>query len=123
LQGSEHTYNQTLTIPPAEILGENSLPLPYVIARKTRGATTASLPFFLFTLPAGGPAASTDRRNLLIAVYFWLAASAGLLAGFYLSVLDSPADHPDHGFFSWESGLRLRPGLGVHCSQEQQNRH
>ena len=30
-------YNQTLTIPPAEILGENSLPLPYVIARKTRG--------------------------------------------------------------------------------------
>ena len=30
-------YNQSLTKALAKILGENSLPLPYVIARKTRG--------------------------------------------------------------------------------------
>ena len=43
-------------------------------------ATAASLPFFLFTLPAGALADLSDRRNLLIAVYLWLAAAAGLLA-------------------------------------------
>jgi MFS family permease len=43
-------------------------------------ATAASLPFFLFTLPAGAVADLTDRRNLFIAVYLWLAAAAGLLA-------------------------------------------
>jgi MFS family permease len=43
-------------------------------------ATAASLPFFLFTLPAGALADLGNRRNLLIAVYLWLAAAAGLLA-------------------------------------------
>ncbi len=45
-------------------------------------ATAASLPFFLFTLPAGALADLSDRRNILIAVYLWLAAAAGLLAVF-----------------------------------------
>jgi MFS family permease len=43
-------------------------------------ATAASLPFFLFTLPAGAVADLTDRRKLFIVVYLWLAAAAGLLA-------------------------------------------
>src|SRR5580704_11757538 len=43
-------------------------------------ATAASLPFFLFTLPAGAMADLSNRRNILIAVYLWLAAAAGLLA-------------------------------------------
>jgi MFS family permease len=43
-------------------------------------ATAASLPFFLFTLPAGAIADLSNRRNLLIGVYLWLAAAAGLLA-------------------------------------------
>jgi MFS family permease len=43
-------------------------------------ATAASLPFFLFTLPAGALADLSNRRNLLIAVYLWLAAAASLLA-------------------------------------------
>jgi MFS family permease len=43
-------------------------------------ATAASLPFFLFTLPAGALADLSNRRNILIWVYLWLAAAAGLLA-------------------------------------------
>jgi MFS family permease len=43
-------------------------------------ATAASLPFFLFTLPAGALADLSNRRNLLIAVYLLLAVAAGLLA-------------------------------------------
>src|ERR1700730_18675024 len=43
-------------------------------------ASAASLPFFLFTLPAGALADLSNRRSLLIAVYLWLAAAAGLLA-------------------------------------------
>jgi MFS family permease len=43
-------------------------------------ATAASLPFFVFTLLAGALADLSDRKNLLIAVYLWLAAAAGLLA-------------------------------------------
>ena len=39
-----------------------------------------SLPFFLFTLPAGALTDLSNRRNILIAVYLWLAAAAGLLA-------------------------------------------
>jgi MFS family permease len=45
-------------------------------------ATAASLPFFLFTLPAGALADLSNRRHLLVAVYLWLAAAAGLLAVF-----------------------------------------
>jgi MFS family permease len=43
-------------------------------------ATAASLPFFVFTLPAGAFADLSNRKNLLISVYLWLAAAAGLLA-------------------------------------------
>src|SRR6201988_2986021 len=43
-------------------------------------ATAASLPFFIFTLPAGAVADPSNRRNLVVAVYLWLAAAAGLLA-------------------------------------------
>jgi MFS family permease len=43
-------------------------------------ATAASLPFFLFTLPAGALADLSNRRTVRIAVYLWLAAAASLLA-------------------------------------------
>jgi MFS family permease len=43
-------------------------------------ATAGSLPFFLLTLPAGSVADLTNRRNLFIATYLWLAFAAGLLA-------------------------------------------
>jgi MFS family permease len=43
-------------------------------------ATAASLPFFLFTMPAGALADLSNRRNLLIGVYLWLATAAALLA-------------------------------------------
>jgi MFS family permease len=43
-------------------------------------ATSASLPFFLFTLPAGALCDLVNRRNLFIGTYFWLAGAAGLLA-------------------------------------------
>jgi len=43
-------------------------------------ASAASLPFFLFTWPAGALADLSNRRNLLIAIHLWLAAAAGLLA-------------------------------------------
>jgi MFS family permease len=43
-------------------------------------STVASLPFFLFTLPAGALADMVNRRKLLSVMNFWLAASAALLA-------------------------------------------
>jgi MFS family permease len=43
-------------------------------------ATSASLPFFLFTLPSGAISDLVNRRNLFIGTYLWLAATAGLLA-------------------------------------------
>jgi MFS family permease len=43
-------------------------------------ATSASLPFFLFTLPAGAISDLVDRQRLFVGTYFWLAAAAGLLA-------------------------------------------
>jgi MFS family permease len=45
-------------------------------------ATAASLPFFLFTLPAGALADLGNRRALFITTYLWLAAAGGLLAVF-----------------------------------------
>lgn len=45
-------------------------------------STVASLPFFLFTLPAGALADIVDRRKLLCAINLWLAAAAALLAIF-----------------------------------------
>jgi MFS family permease len=43
-------------------------------------STVASLPFFLFTLPAGALADMVDRKRLLCVVNLWLAASAAGLA-------------------------------------------
>jgi MFS family permease len=45
-------------------------------------STVASLPFFLFTLPAGALADIVDRRKLLWFMNLWLAVAAGLLAIF-----------------------------------------
>src|ERR1700740_3659009 len=44
-------------------------------------STVASLPFFLFTLPAGALADMVDRRKLLCIMNLWLAGAAGLLRG------------------------------------------
>jgi MFS family permease len=43
-------------------------------------STVASLPFFLFTLPAGALADMVDRKKLLCAMNLWLAICAGALA-------------------------------------------
>src|SRR5258708_15777003 len=45
-------------------------------------STVASLPFFLFTPPAGVLADMVNRRKLLCFVNLWLAAAAGLLSIF-----------------------------------------
>src|ERR1700742_4653718 len=39
-------------------------------------STVASLPFFLFTLPAGALADRIDRRKFVCAINLWLAATA-----------------------------------------------
>ena len=43
-------------------------------------ATSASLPFFFFTLPAGAVSDLVNRQNLFVGTYLWLAGAAGLLA-------------------------------------------
>jgi MFS family permease len=43
-------------------------------------STVASLPFFLFTLPAGALADIVDRKRLMYIMNIWLAVSAGGLA-------------------------------------------
>jgi MFS family permease len=43
-------------------------------------STFTSLPFFLFTLPAGALADIMDRGRLATIMYIWLAAAAGGLA-------------------------------------------
>src|SRR5258708_36237167 len=43
-------------------------------------STVASLPFFLFTPPAGVLADMINRRKLLCFINLWLAAAAGLLS-------------------------------------------
>src|ERR1700750_3319498 len=45
-------------------------------------STVASLPFFLFTLPAGALADKVDRQKLVWIMNVWLAVAAGLLAIF-----------------------------------------
>ncbi len=52
-------------------------------------STFSSLPFFLFTLPAGALADIIDRRKLISVMNTWLALSAGLLATFgWLNLLN-----------------------------------
>jgi MFS family permease len=43
-------------------------------------STVASLPFFLFTPPAGVLSDMVNRRKLLCFVNLWLAGAAGLLS-------------------------------------------
>jgi MFS family permease len=50
---------------------------PFLLSLMT---TSASLPFFLFTLPAGAICDLANRQKLFVGTYFWLAAAAGLLA-------------------------------------------
>lgn len=45
-------------------------------------STVASLPFFLFTLPAGALADIVDRKRIMYVMNVWLAVSAGGLAVF-----------------------------------------
>jgi MFS family permease len=52
-------------------------PSPFLISLLS---TVASLPFFLFTLPAGALADMVDRKKLLCVVNLWLAAAAAGLA-------------------------------------------
>jgi MFS family permease len=52
-------------------------PSPFLISLLS---TVASLPFFLFTLPAGALADMVDRKKLLCVVNLWLATAAGGLA-------------------------------------------
>jgi len=52
-------------------------------------STVASLPFFLFTIPAGALADMIDRRRILSVMNLWLASSAGMLAIFgFLNALN-----------------------------------
>jgi len=50
---------------------------PFLLSLMT---TSASLPFFLFTLPAGAICDLANRQKLFVGTYLWLAAAAGLLA-------------------------------------------
>jgi MFS family permease len=50
---------------------------PFLLSLMT---TSASLPFFLFTLPAGAICDLANRQKLFVATYLWLAAAAALLA-------------------------------------------
>jgi predicted MFS family arabinose efflux permease len=52
-------------------------PSPFLISLLS---TVASLPFFLFTLPAGALSDMVDRKKLLCLVNLWLAAAAAGLA-------------------------------------------
>src|SRR5258707_4265994 len=53
-------------------------------------STVSSLPFFLFTLPAGALADIVDRRKLICVMNVWLAAAAALLAAFgWLNALNA----------------------------------
>jgi MFS family permease len=45
-------------------------------------STVASLPFFLFTVPAGAVADMADRRKILSVMNLWLASCAGMLSIF-----------------------------------------
>src|SRR5258707_6647394 len=54
-------------------------------------APVGSLPFFLFSLPAGALADMVDRRKLLRFMSFWLAGAAALLAVLFIFHWLTPA--------------------------------
>src|ERR1700692_1200239 len=52
-------------------------------------STVASLPFLIFTLPAGALADMVDRKKLLVLMNLWLAmagATPGILSFFYILI-------------------------------------
>ncbi len=63
-------------------------------------ATSASLPFFLFTLPAGAISDLVNRQNLFIRTYLWLAARGRAACGLHLAALSSPVCNSNNGFFA-----------------------
>ncbi len=70
-------------------------------------ATSASMPFFLFTLPAGAISDLVNRQKLFVGTYLWLAAAAGLLAVCTWLHLVHPVYHSWNGVFARESALPL----------------
>src|ERR1700759_1124625 len=54
-------------------------------------STAASLPFFLFTFPAGALADMVNRKKLLCVMHVWLVAAAAGLAVFGSLKLLSPS--------------------------------
>ena len=47
-------------------------------------STAASLPFFLFTFPAGALADMLNRKKLLCVMHVWVVAAAAGLSGLFL---------------------------------------
>ena len=68
-------------------------------------STVASLPFLIFTLPAGALADMVDRKKLLVLMNLWLAIAAAALAVLGWLHLLSIYCHPD---FRVSDGGRLR---------------
>jgi hypothetical protein len=66
-------------------------PSPFLISLLS---TVASLPFFLFTLPAGALADMVDRKKLLCAVNLWLAAAAGRPGDSWLATFSQSKGDP-----------------------------
>ena len=64
-------------------------------------STVASLPFFLFTLPAGSLADMVDRKKVLCTMNLWLAVCAGLLASLGMMDLLNPYLILALCFFDW----------------------
>ena len=63
-------------------------------------STVASLPFFLFTLPAGALADKVDRRKLICFVNVGLAAmAAGLVSGAWLAPFAESLRHSGQRVF------------------------
>src|SRR5260370_26357114 len=56
-------------------------------------STVASLPFFLFTLPAGALADKVNRQKLVCTVNVCLAAATFALAGAWLDASSHPLPH------------------------------
>ena len=77
-------------------------------------STAASLPFFLFILPAGALADMTERKKMLYAAYIWLALSAGGLAVLgWLNLLDSV--RPSRLSVSDRDGVRVQRTSLLRC--------
>ena len=89
-------------------IGASSLSLSLV-------ATAASMPFFLFTLPAGAFADIVNRRVVIVSAAVWQGACAALLAfGAWTQVIN-PNSVLACIFVLGIGACVWRPGLGSHC--------